>query len=238
MTPFHIKHGQLQRIFVLVLFSETKTECTSEGDQRGWHTGTVYFDRNWRGKKRRKRDQKGAGEGDVDRKKSGSLISDTVLLGYGRSSLLLQRIDLHVLVLFSETKMGWASKETKTGWAGKAVKGNRNAERNSGKKRAVDIYRGWGWDQRGKDDKKDVGEGHETGYRPITLISKTVSLGYGSLPLTVTVSVETHLQSKSFLSSLLQAGIPFQVPCQSFASRGLMDVYRIPCRFDSLIFPV
>ena len=45
----------------------------------------------------------------------------------------------------------------------------------------------------------------------------TVSLGYGSLPLTVTVSVETHLQSKSFLSSLLQAGIPFQVPCQSFS---------------------
>ena len=55
-----------------------------------------------------------------------------------------------------------------------------------------------------------------TGYRPGTLISNTVLLGYGSLPLTVTVSVETHLQSKSFLSSLLQAGIPFQVPCQSF----------------------
>ena len=31
-----------------------------------------------------------------------------------------------------------------------------------------------------------------------SLISDTVSLGYGSLPLTVTVSVETHLQSKSF----------------------------------------
>ena len=30
------------------------------------------------------------------------------------------------------------------------------------------------------------------------MISDTVSLGYGSLPLTVTVSVETHLQSKSF----------------------------------------
>ena len=91
------------------------------------------------------------------------------------------------------------------GWAGKAVKGNRNAERNSGKKRAVDIYRGWGQDKGGKDDKKDVGEGYETGYRPGTLISNTVSLGYGSLPLTVTLLVETHLQSKSFLSSLLQA---------------------------------
>ena len=30
------------------------------------------------------------------------------------------------------------------------------------------------------------------------MISDTVSLGYGNLPLTVTVSVETHLQSKSF----------------------------------------
>ena len=49
---------------------------------------------------------------------------------------------------------------------------------------------------------------HETGYRPGSLISDTVSLGYGSLPLTVTVSVETHLQSKSFLSSLLQVGTP------------------------------
>ena len=34
--------------------------------------------------------------------------------------------------------------------------------------------------------------------KPGSLISDTVSLGYGSLPLTVTVSVETHLQSKSF----------------------------------------
>ena len=59
-----------------------------------------------------------------------------------------------------------------------------------------------GEDQRGKDDKKDVGEGNEIGYRPGTLISDIVSLGYGSLPLTVTVSVETHLQSKPFLSSL------------------------------------
>ena len=73
---------------------------------------------------------------------------------------------------------------------------------------------------------------------PGTLISDTVSLGYGSLPLTVTVSVETHLQSKSFLSLLLQAGTPFQVPCQSFAWRGSMDVCHISCRFDSLICPV
>ena len=185
---------------MLVLFSETKTDWTSEVDQRGWHRKrTVYFDRNWRQKQRRKRDQKGTGEGDVVRKKSGSMISNTVSLGYGNLNLplLLQRI--HVLVLFSETKTGWASK---------ALKGNRNAARNSCKKRAVNIYRGGGRDQRGKDDKKDVGEGNETGYRPGTLISDTVLLGYGSLPLTVTVSVETHLQSKPFLSSLPQAGSP------------------------------
>ena len=220
-TPFQIDHGQIQRIFVLVLFSETKTDWTSKVDQRCWHTkGTVFFDRNWRQKQRRKRDQKGTGEADVVRKKSGSLISDTVSLGYGSLNLplLLQRI--HVLVLFSETKTGWASK---------ALKGNRNVERKSWKKRAVDIYRGWGQEQRGKDDKKDVGEGHETGYRPGSLISATVSLGYGSLPLTVTVSVETHLQSKPCLSSVPQAGIPCRLPCLSFASRGLMRVYQTAC---------
>ena len=61
------------------------------------------------------------------------------------------------------------------------------------------------------------------------------ALGYGSLPLTVTMSVETHLQSKPFLSSLPQAGGPCQLPCQSFISRGLIGVYQTPCRFDSLI---
>ena len=30
--------------------------------------------------------------------------------------------------------------------------------------------------------RKDIGEGHKTGYRPGTLISDTVLLGYGSLP--------------------------------------------------------
>ena len=108
---------------------------------------------------------------------------------------------------------------------------HRNAARNSCKKRAVDIYRGGGRDQRGKDGKKDIGEGNETGYRPGTFISDNVSLGYGSLPLTVTVLVETHLQSKPFLSSLPQAGSPSRPPCLSCIWRGLMGVYQTPCIF-------
>ena len=42
------------------------------------------------------------------------------------------------------------------------------------------------------------------------MISDTVSLGNGSLPLTVTVSVETHLQSKSFQKS--KQDVPVKKP--------------------------
>ena len=49
----------------------------------------------------------------------------------------------------------------------------------------------------------------------LDVVSDTVSLGYCSLPLTVTVSVETHLQSKLFHFSIHQAGIPSQPPCLS-----------------------
>ena len=51
---------------------------------------------------------------------------------------------------------------------------------------------------RRKRDQKGTGEGDVDRKKPGSLISDIVLLGYGSLPLTVTVSVETHLQSKSF----------------------------------------
>ena len=168
------------------------------------------------------------------------MISDTVSLGYGSLPLTVTvSVETHLQSKsFQKPKQDVPVKKRKLDEPVKLSQEIEMLKKTVERKDLSTSTEVEGEDKRGKNDKKDVGEGYETGYRPGTLISNTVSLGYGSLPLTVTVSVETHLQSKSFLSWLLQAGIPFQVPCQSFAWRGWMDVCCISCRFDSLIFPV
>ena len=80
----------------------------------------------------------------MDRKKPGSLISDTVSLGYGSLPLTVTvSVETHLQSKsFQKPKQDVPVKKPKWDELVKAVKGNRNAERNSGKKRAVDIYRG------------------------------------------------------------------------------------------------